>query len=234
MMPFSDQFDSVYRVLIKPVIERFGLTVVRADELFAAGTIMEQIRVGIQQSRLCVADISGRNPNVLYELGIAHSLGKPTILLTQSLDDVAFDVAALRIIVYEIGDLERCRVDFSRSVETTLGEDRIEEVRRLIEGGTYRAAAALLGVVLEHDLRRLTIGMLGTRMGNRPLSILQSVRLLADGGLIASGDVTLLEKITKIRNRAVHALEEPGLNAVQEMFDTILEFRKKYVGSANA
>jgi hypothetical protein len=229
MMPIRPEFDSVYHTLIKPVTERFGLTVVRADEMYGAGPILEQIRVGIQQSRLCVADVTGRNPNVLYELGIAHTLNKPTVLLAQSTQDLVFDLSAFRTIVYNTEDLEGIRTKLSLSVEATLGEDRLEEARRLIGRKTYRSAAALLGVVLEHDLRRLIVGMLGTRMGNRPLSIAQSIRLLEDGGLIASGDSALLETAKQVRNRAVHALEEPSLEDVQMMLSTVQMFRKKYL-----
>jgi hypothetical protein len=60
MMPFRPQTDELYRSLIKPAIERHGRVALRADEIFAPGSITEQIRVAIQQSRVCVADVSGR------------------------------------------------------------------------------------------------------------------------------------------------------------------------------
>ena len=55
----------------------------------------------IWRSRVVLADLSGKNPNVFYEVGIAHSLGRRTILVAQSMDDVPFDLRALRVLHYE-------------------------------------------------------------------------------------------------------------------------------------
>ena len=94
--------DAVYRKLIRPVVEQFGLKVLRADEIYSPGSIPEQIRAAIQQARLCIADVSDRNPNVLYEVGIAHTLGKPTILLTMDTKDIPFDLRTIRFIIYKL------------------------------------------------------------------------------------------------------------------------------------
>jgi hypothetical protein len=109
LMPFGEPFDLVYRELIYPAIVDSGLEPLRADQIFSSGAIMEQIRSAIQQSRICVADLTGRNPNVLYELGIAQTLGKPTVLLTQDMSDVPFDLRNLRVLVYG-KDLRRLQV----------------------------------------------------------------------------------------------------------------------------
>jgi nucleoside 2-deoxyribosyltransferase len=50
---------------------------------------------------LTVADCTGRNPNVFYEIGLAHALGKPVILITQNSEDIPFDVTHIRYIQYE-------------------------------------------------------------------------------------------------------------------------------------
>ena len=70
MMPFSEPYDRIYRDLIVPAVADTGLSAVRADEIPATGFVMEQIRAAIQQSRLCIADITDRNTNVLYELDL--------------------------------------------------------------------------------------------------------------------------------------------------------------------
>ena len=236
MMPFGDRFEAVYRTLINPVASQFGLTTVRADEMFSSGSIVEQIRVAIQQSRLCIADVSERNPNVLYEVGIAHTLGKPTILLTQNIEELPFDLKNLRTITYQPSDLERTRIGLSKFMEAALGGDRVEEARRLIAGGMYRAAAALLGVVMEHDLRRLidmNSSAIKVRIGRRPLASGQAVRLLHEGGLLASEDVVLLERALEVRNRAVHHLEDPSRDEVRMLLDAVLTFRGRYLGNQN-
>ena len=153
MMPFASDLDWLYADLIKPVAEQFGLSVMRADEIFSPGSIAEQIRVAIQQSRLCIADVTHKNPDVLYEVGIAHTLGKPTLLLTRDIEDVPFDLRSLRLIVYEIDQIQAARLNLERAIQNVLGEDRIDEAKRLIDSGMYRAAAAVLAVFLEHSLR---------------------------------------------------------------------------------
>jgi hypothetical protein len=233
MMPLRGTFDGVYHQLIKPVVEEFGLTAVRADEMYSAGVIVEQIRVAIQQSRLCVADVSERNANVLYEVGIAHTLGKPTILLSRDIDDITFDIQSLRTIIYNPENLEGFRIQLSRAIELTLGDDRLDEAQRLIEGGTYRSAVALIGVVMEHDLRRFTqrrAGIFGSRAPGRPLGLGPTLQLLREQGLVATEDAALFVRATQIRNRAVHELEDPSRDEALAMLDAAKSFRAKYLG----
>jgi hypothetical protein len=65
---------------------------------------MSDIWGAIYASRMVIAECTGRNANVFYELGIAHTLGKPAILITQQLEDTPFDLRHLRIIVYKDTD----------------------------------------------------------------------------------------------------------------------------------
>ena len=233
MMPFRSDLDSLYADLIKPVAEQFGLSVMRADEIFSPGSITEQIRVAIQQSRLCVADVTHKNPNVLYEVGIAHTLGKPTLLLTRNIEDVPFDLRALRLIVYEPDQIQAARLNLERAIQSVLGEDQIDEAERLLNSGMYRAAAAVLGVFLEHILRQLQAKyahQLDTRSGKRPLGIGPAMKLLADAGIIEDGDIQPVHRATEIRNRAVHDLTEPTAQDVHFMLRVVREFKTKYLG----
>ena len=193
---------------------------------------MEQIRVSIQQSRLCVADVSQRNPNVLYEVGIAHTLGKPTILLTSKIEEVPFDIRALRIVVYDPNEPASLRAELVRTIEVTLGQDRLEEAQRLVDIGNYRAAAALLGVVLEQDLRLFmerNSATKGGRAGAKPMSIGQSVTFLTAADLLANVDGQLLKQALRIRNRAVHEVKEVGRDEVLILLDAVQTFRRKYL-----
>jgi hypothetical protein len=232
MMPFGQEFDRLYYEFIKASIEQFGLTPLRADEIPSTGLIMEQIRVSIQQSRLCVADVSQRNPNVLYEVGIAHTLGKPTILLTSKIEEVPFDIRALRIVVYDPNEPASLRAELVRTIEVTLGQDRLEEAQRLVDIGNYRAAAALLGVVLEQDLRLFmerNSATKGGRAGAKPMSIGQSVTFLTAADLLANVDGQLLKQALRIRNRAVHEVKEVGRDEVLILLDAVQTFRRKYL-----
>lgn len=102
IMPFEEDWsDRVYNQLIKEYIEQsLGIQCVRADNLHGP-IIMEDIWVKINQSAFVVADVTGKNPNVMYELGIVHSIGKPSILITQDTGEIPFDTKYLRHYEYE-------------------------------------------------------------------------------------------------------------------------------------
>ena len=72
--------------------------------LYRPSTIVNDIWTYTQKSKIVLAELSGKNPNVFYELGLAHALAKPAILLTESIDDVPFDLRALRILEYNKND----------------------------------------------------------------------------------------------------------------------------------
>jgi len=100
LMPFAEEFDDVYQT-IKGVWQRLGLRCLRSDEIFHTREIMcVAICQNIQRARFIVADMTGKNPNVFYELGIAHILGKPVVLITQRPEDVPFDLRAMLYIHY--------------------------------------------------------------------------------------------------------------------------------------
>jgi hypothetical protein len=101
IMPFSKKFSSIYETHIKAVAKRKGLSIARADNFFANTSIIDDIWTLILGAKVIVADCTDQNPNVFYELGIAHTLGKDVILLTQSMNDIPFDISHLRYIEYE-------------------------------------------------------------------------------------------------------------------------------------
>jgi hypothetical protein len=101
LMPFARDFDLFYQNEIMPVIENLGFYCKRADDFYGSRPIMDDIRESIQAARFTVADLSGQNPNVLFEVGIAHALGKHVLLLTQNLADVPSRLQPVRCLVYE-------------------------------------------------------------------------------------------------------------------------------------
>jgi hypothetical protein len=99
MMPFHPGFDEVYRVLGETV-ERAGLKCRRADDIWENPAVMQDVVSLIDRSRVVICDCTGRNPNVFYEIGIAHTLGREVILITQSQEDIPFDLRHLRYVPY--------------------------------------------------------------------------------------------------------------------------------------
>ncbi|AWI08678.1 hypothetical protein [Ereboglobus luteus] len=105
MMPFADPIGSYYEKIYEPAILKAGLNPVRADnEIFGTGKIMDQIWSGIYAARILVAELTSRNPNVFYELGLAHALRKPVVLVSATEADVPFDLKHIRVIYYEMTD----------------------------------------------------------------------------------------------------------------------------------
>ena len=101
IMPFGDWFDTYFESIYLPAIEATGLTPRRADNLYRPSAIINDIWALTNEAKLILADLSEKNANVFYELGMAHALAKPAILVTESMEDVPFDLRSLRVIVYE-------------------------------------------------------------------------------------------------------------------------------------
>jgi hypothetical protein len=99
-MPFDAEFQSVYDKLIVPALEKAGYRVKRADSDLDQQNVLKDVVRGIATADLVVAELTSRNPNVLYELGLSHALRRNTILITQSMDDIPFDLRAYRVIRY--------------------------------------------------------------------------------------------------------------------------------------
>ena len=106
MMPFGAWFDRYYQDIYTPAIKEAGLEPIRADELFSTGSVVEQIWEQIQKAKVLLADLSGKNANVFYELGLAHAAKKPVVFTSSLVDDVPFDLRHLRVIIYDIREPE--------------------------------------------------------------------------------------------------------------------------------
>jgi hypothetical protein len=122
IMPFAAEFDDVYD-LIKQAISEVddGLKVVRLDEVRAAGRISEDLVHELSTSTLCVADVTGGNANVMWEVGFATALKKPLIVLNQEYEDLPFDIADLRAVMYERGSLAKTlKVPLAAAIRETL------------------------------------------------------------------------------------------------------------------
>jgi hypothetical protein len=100
-MQYGEPFDTIYRDVVKPEGDRLHLQIVRVDELAGPGIIFEDIKRQISESKIVIAEITASNQNVFYELGYAHALNKPTILLAQRGKELPFDIRSYRVIFYD-------------------------------------------------------------------------------------------------------------------------------------
>ncbi len=104
MMPFDARFDRVWTA-IQEVAQNAGWKCLRADDIWQNSAIIDDVVALIATSKVVVCDLTGRNANVFYEAGIAHTLGREVVLITQSPDDVPFDLKHHRYIHY-LGNAE--------------------------------------------------------------------------------------------------------------------------------
>jgi hypothetical protein len=99
-MPFDKQYYGTYSI-IQEVASELGLNCKRSDEMFAPGSIMKQVENSLEQSRIIIADLTDKNPNVYFEVGISDSKGKSIILLGRDETDLARSLAGNRVILYD-------------------------------------------------------------------------------------------------------------------------------------
>lgn len=100
LMPFKEPFNSYYNQIIKGAVMEAGLDPLRGDEIYGTQAIIRDIWDQIWRAQIIIADVTDKNPNVNYELGLCHALGIPTILITKRIEDVPFDYRHRRSIVY--------------------------------------------------------------------------------------------------------------------------------------
>jgi PAS domain S-box-containing protein len=123
LMKFAREFDEVYKSIID-VGQRLSLVATRADQVLTAGDVMDDVWASIYAADLIIADCTGLNPNVFYEIGLAHVLGKPVVFLTQNDKDFPFDVARFRRIPYNLKTgqgLKKFEADLEQMIKSELG-----------------------------------------------------------------------------------------------------------------
>lgn len=100
VMPFDEKFDDIYYFGIRGAVEDANMICERADEIIHSGGIIELIEEKICEADIIVADMTDQDPNVFYEVGIAHIMKKPVALLVQNVKDIPFDLRNKNHIVY--------------------------------------------------------------------------------------------------------------------------------------
>ncbi len=177
---------------------------------------------------------------MLYDLGIAPTVGKPTVLLTQDIADIPFDLKQYRMIVYDPTSLEllkSAQIALGKAIQSVLGYDRLDEARHLINSGMVRAGVAVLGILLEHSLKHLVLSkrLFDLKVGEhfaRSLTMGKMLQLLVKAEIISRNEGGLIKECIAVRNRAVHDLAEPSQKDAVNMLKHVETFIRKYIGSA--
>jgi PAS domain S-box-containing protein len=123
-MPFSVTVVpvDVWKLAISDAIVANKLEAVRADEETLTGRIIDQVYADISGAKIVVADLTGSNPNVFYEVGLAHVLSKPVIQLWGDPGNIPFDLAGIRTIVYRPQNLAKLRDDLTEAIQDEISD----------------------------------------------------------------------------------------------------------------
>jgi hypothetical protein len=116
-----DRSDQVRDYIVRPIAEKFGYQVIRADEISKSGIITSQVIEYLFESPLVVAYLATGNPNVFYELALRHAVRKPFVQVIEEGQKIPFDVSALRTIQLKYGDfrsLAECKSELSKQIES--------------------------------------------------------------------------------------------------------------------
>lgn len=143
LMPFDPKFDDIYKFGIKGAADDVGAYAERVDEQIFMEGILDRIFNQISKADVIVADMTGRNPNVFYEVGYAHALGKIVILLTQNSEDIPFDLKHRQHTVYG-GRIETLRNDLAPKLEWAIREANRRTEFKVIERISLKALDTIL------------------------------------------------------------------------------------------
>jgi hypothetical protein len=122
-MPFKSEFSDIYKYGIKGAAEDVGAYSERVDEQDYTESMLDRIYNQINKADVVVADMTGQNPNVFYEVGYAHALNKIVLLLTQDSNDIPFDLKHRPHIVYG-GQIEILRNKLAQKLTWAINESR--------------------------------------------------------------------------------------------------------------
>jgi hypothetical protein len=132
IMPFQESLRPIYEEHILPVARALDLTCKRGDDFYSDDTIMDEVWSAIYYSKVCIAECTGLNANVFYEMGMAHTLGRSCILIAQTVEGLPFDIRHRRIIVYDTtpNGLRKFRENLRKAIQDELGmeRDRLQEI----------------------------------------------------------------------------------------------------------
>ena len=149
LMPFDQEFDDVYKLGIKQSCIDAGAYCERVDEQIFNESILERIYNQISKADIVIADMTHRNPNVFYEVGYAHALGKTTILLTKNSDDIPFDLKHYPHIIYN-NKITKLKEDLTTRVKWFVENDSETEITQNIDIDVYLGENSLSSKGIEY------------------------------------------------------------------------------------
>ena len=227
--------DRFFNLIVLPAVERFGFSTERADKLTGAGSISEDILRRIQESDLCIVDLTGHNPNVFYECGRRHETGRSCIQLIGESEVIPFDLSGVRTIKYSLSDAESARAAVLE-VQNFISKLEAQGFSEPSSGASMSAIAE----VLNRIERRLT----GMESAQRPVAKTSATTLLQNPlrtmqeAMIQNDLPALVELLPRLENAmgindaviqtacvvAINGITS-GANVLKRAFDANMEIK---------
>lgn len=170
LMPFESKFDDIYKFGIKGAANEVGAYADRLDEQIFTEGMLDRIFNQISKADVVIADMTGRNPNVFYEVGYAHALGKIVLLLTQSSEDIPFDLKHRQHTVYK-GSINTLKSELIPKLEWAIKESRKKKEHSIIERFSIRIFHTSIPKVGFSDEISVVSGHTNSRSFSLPLQI---------------------------------------------------------------
>ena len=154
--------DQLFNHIIKPVCEQCGFCAIRIDHKNTPDSITQDILDSLDRYELVIADLTGQNPNVFFEIGYRASTGKPVIHLKRRGEKIPFDVSSIRTFDYDLTDLDvvaETRERLEKAILSFAYEDDSDEIEEM-EGGEGSKIISILNAItykldiLSQDIRK--------------------------------------------------------------------------------
>jgi len=213
-MPFDAAFDDVYVLAIKQAGEDAGAYVQRVDEQIFRETILQRVYDQIRAADLIVAEMSGRNPNVFYEVGYAHALEKTVILVTRVADDIPFDLKHYPHIVYH-GRLAELRAQLSRHIAFWASQRASLRSRKPLEpknSASSRSNAS--GGGRRKRTRPAAAKLAASNVSAEPAGTPHYVEAMSDSDFASTFDV-LIQKIEHLGKQFEFTKDDEGISRLR-------------------
>jgi len=175
--------DEIYNFIIAPAVRDAGLEPYRADLDMSPGAITTRMLSELLSARVVIADLTGRNPNVFYELGITHSFARPLILIADSSRTLPFDTKDERVI--ELGEYPSSGLGYAQGEQT---KTSLQQALKMVLSDNYIPPSPL-----------------------REVAAKQSVDELAPDNPIAAELAQMRETLDEIRKRVIPRPGSPGV-----------------------
>lgn len=150
LMPFDSKFDDIYKFGIQGAATDIGAYAERIDEQLFVEGMLDRIFMQISKADVVVADMTGRNPNVFYEVGYAHALDKIVLLLTQDPNDIPFDLKHRQHTVYG-GKIDRLRNELGKRLKWAISESGRRSEKALTESISMNVFGKLIPAGIQQD-----------------------------------------------------------------------------------